>query len=73
VRAADDRSPIPVGAELTVDDQVQAGVVTSVAVHPAGGQVGLAYVKRSFVGAEGAEARWEGGATPVTLHAPPGP
>ena len=73
LRAAEGTASIPVGAELAVGDQSAAGVVTSVSAHPAGGQVGLAYVKRGFADSERAEARWDGGTAPLTLHAPPRP
>ncbi|HEV2369921.1 MAG TPA: glycine cleavage T C-terminal barrel domain-containing protein, partial [Acidimicrobiales bacterium] len=65
-----DAGAVPSGAELWADtngEERSAGVVTSVARHPAGGQVGLAYVKRGFAEMMEAEARWDGGAARVAV------
>jgi folate-binding protein YgfZ len=50
-------SPVSVGDPVSIGDEVTGGdkaigAITSVASHPNGGFVGLAYVRRAFMGAE---------------------
>ena len=67
---SDAGSVLAIGTELLIEGQT-AGVVTSVVPHPAGGQVGLGYVKRGFAGNDVAEAHGESGAVRVALLVPP--
>ena len=71
LRAGDEQAEMTPGAELWIGDE-SAGRVTSAARHPAGGQVGLAYVKRSLVGASDGQVQVEAKSLHVSLElAPP--
>jgi folate-binding protein YgfZ len=54
--------PAPAGAELAVEGK-KAGTLTSVAAHPDGGAVGLAYLSRDVVPPARLAVSWDGGAT----------
>ena len=72
-RGTDGDGPVPAGATLWTDREI--GVVTSVAVSPALGAVGLAYVRRGAEPPLEAEARWTGpggaGTAAVSVRALP--
>ena len=61
---------LEVGATLIADDE-EVGTVTSVAPHPAGGDVGLAYLGRAVAPPADLEVRRAGGSIAVTALATP--
>ena len=61
---------LEVGATLIADDE-EVGTVTSVAPHPAGGDVGLAYLGRAVAPPADLEVRRAGGSIAVTALAAP--
>ena len=60
----------PAGATLRADGK-DVGVVTSVAVSPRLGTIGLAYVRRAVEPPADVEVAWEGGATSARVEALP--
>ena len=61
---------LEVGAGLIAGDE-EVGTVTSVAPHPAGGDVGLGYLGRAVAPPAELEARGAGGSIAVTALATP--